>query len=147
MSVTSIVELNGQFPSQSWDCHTAHLTARWGRSGAVITVTGELDAANADELAEYVRRCAAHCEWLVLDFSELEFMGTAGFAALHRVNTQCEFHYVHWALVPGAATLRLLRVCDPDAALPSTESVGVALAKVALAKVQDFPHQSVPQPR
>src|SRR5574337_1537440 len=124
------IDSNGAFPSQHWDSHTARVVTHWGRSGLVITVTGEVDAANASDLADDVQRCAALCEWLVLDFSDLEFIGTAGLSMLHAINTRCADHDVHWALVPGAATARLLHICSPDAALPTTGSVDDALAQV-----------------
>lgn len=43
--------------AQSWQqSRTAQFTARWGPTGTLITVDGELDAANADQLAAYVNR-------------------------------------------------------------------------------------------
>ncbi|MEZ0362175.1 STAS domain-containing protein [Mycobacterium sp. pUA109] len=118
------------FPPQTWESHTAHSTARWGRSGAVISVGGELDAANAGQLADYVQRCADYCEWLVLDLHDLEFIGTAGFSTLQTINTRCTHGKIYWAMVPSSAVTRLLRICDPDSALPTTESVAAALATV-----------------
>lgn len=92
-------------------------------------VRGEVDAANADRLTDQVRRCAARGEWLVLDFSAVTFMGTAGFAALQKIQA-CAGNRVQWALVPGAAVSRLLRICDPESALPTTESITDALTRV-----------------
>ncbi|OOK67376.1 putative anti-sigma-factor antagonist [Mycobacterium kansasii] len=45
----------------------------------MITVEGELDAANADQLTGYVQQCVRSCRWLTLDLRHLEFIGTAGF--------------------------------------------------------------------
>lgn len=129
-------------PSEPWESHTARFCVHWGRSGAVVSVVGELDAANADDLANYVQRCAAYCEWLVLDLTELEFMGTAGFSVLHTINTRCAGTDVQWALVPGAATTRLLRICDPDTTLPTAKSGASALARVQDRRLL----QLVPQP-
>lgn len=123
-------ELDSAFPVQSWESETARFVARWGRSGGVISVHGELDAANADEFAEQLRRCAAGCEWLVVDLSDLQFIGTAGFSALQRINVGCAQTNVCWAMVPGVATQRLLRVCDPHATLPAAESISEALILV-----------------
>lgn len=45
--------------AQSWQqSRTAQFTARWGPTGTLITVDGELDAANADQLAAYVNRAS-----------------------------------------------------------------------------------------
>lgn len=117
------------FPAQSWESYTAQIEARWGRSGLVLTVRGEVDAANADHLADYVGRCAAHCEWLVLDVSGLDFMGSSGFNALRRIQTAVA-GALRWALVTGPAVSRLLRICDPDAALPVQRTMTEALGYV-----------------
>jgi anti-anti-sigma factor len=118
------------FPSQLWESGTARFAARWGRSGGVIAVHGEIDAANADRFADQLGRCATCCEWLVLDLTDLEFMGTAGFSALQAINARFAKTKVYWVLVPGAAVSRLLNVCDPDSALPMSESVATGLSTV-----------------
>jgi anti-anti-sigma factor len=88
----------------------------------VITALGELDASNAGQLADYVQRCATHAESLILDLSGLEFFGTAGFSALHTINVRCAGADLRWAVVPSRAVSRLLRICDPDNALPIAHS-------------------------
>jgi anti-anti-sigma factor len=113
------------------DCQTAHFATRWLKpSTAVITAHGELDAANAPEFVDYALRHATHTDRLVLDLSGVDFFGTAGFSALHSVNVRCAAELVHWALVPSSAVTRLLRICDPDSALPICSSVDVALSAV-----------------
>lgn len=114
------------FPSQPLENHTARFTADYSLSGAVITVEGELDAANAGELAEFVQRRAAHCKSVIVDLSGVEFFGTAGFSALHTVNVRCAGADVRWVVVPSPAVSRVLRICDPDNALPVAESVADA---------------------
>ncbi len=107
--------------AQSWQqSRTAQFTARWGPMGTVITADGELDAANADQLAAYVQRSVKRSRRVILDLRGLEFIGTAGFSALHRINVVCSGTQVHWAMVPSQAVSRLLRVCDPDGTLPTT---------------------------
>jgi anti-anti-sigma factor len=107
--------------TQSWQqCRTAQFSARWGPSGTAITVDGELDAANADQLAAYVQHSVSRFKRVILDLRGLEFIGTAGFSALHRINVVCSGAQVHWAMVPSPAVSRLLRLCDPDGTLPVT---------------------------
>lgn len=46
--------------AQSWQhCRTAQFSASWSKAGTVITVDGELDAANSDQLVVYVERNAS----------------------------------------------------------------------------------------
>lgn len=106
----------------------ASFTAQRGRSGTVLTVNGELDAANAGPFADYGRHCAADCDWLVVNLSGLTFIGVAGFSALRVINTRCTGTNVNWRLVPSLTVSRMLRVCDPDGALPLAGSVSLALA-------------------
>jgi anti-anti-sigma factor len=113
------------------DCHTAHFATRWLQpSMAVITAHGELDAANAQEFVDYALRHAPHMKCLVLDLSGIEFFGTAGFSALHTLNVRCAGENIEWAMAPSPAVTRLLRICDPDSALPLCASVDAALAAV-----------------
>jgi anti-anti-sigma factor len=113
------------------DCHTAHFATRRLQPGtAVVTAHGELDAANAQAFVDYALRHAAATDRLVLDLTGVEFFGTAGFSALHTVNVRCAAEKIEWALAPSAAVTRLLRICDPDSALPICDSVDAALAAV-----------------
>lgn len=131
-------------PSEPWENHTARFTAEWGRSFVVITAHGELDASNANQLADYVQGCAAHSKSIIVDLSGLEFFGTAGFSALHTINVRCAGADVRWAVVPSKAVSRLLRICDPDNALPLTETVPDGLDENGEPRRL---FQLVPQPR
>jgi anti-anti-sigma factor len=107
--------------TQSWQqSRTAQFSAYWGPSGTVITAHGELDAANADQLAAFVQRCVQRSRRTILDLRGLEFIGTAGFSALHRINVVCSRAQAYWAVAPSRAVSRLLRICDPDGTLPTT---------------------------
>src|SRR6201987_800083 len=107
--------------AQSWQLsRKAQFGARWSASGTVVTVHGELDAANADQLAAYVERSVNRSKRVILDLRGLEFIGTAGFSALHRINVVCSATQVSWALVASGAVSRLLRVCYPAGPRPGT---------------------------
>jgi anti-anti-sigma factor len=113
------------------DCHTAHFATRWLRpSMAVITAHGEIDAANAQQFVDYALRHSTRIDRLVLDLTGVEFFGTAGFSALHSVNVRCAGEKIEWALAPSSAVTRLLRICNPDSALPICASVDTALSAV-----------------
>jgi anti-anti-sigma factor len=129
--------LAGAIPSQSWDCHTARLANWLNSSVAVISVRGEIDALNAPKFAEYAQRHTGHNPWLILDLSGLDFFGTEGFSALHRVSVSCARAGMGWAMVPGAAVSRVLRICDPDTWLPVAGTVDAAMAIF-----QGKPHRS-----
>ena len=126
--------------------HMAHFATHWLQPNtAVVTAHGEIDAANALQLVEYALRHADRINRLVLDMSGVNFFGTSGFSALHTLNVRCAGEAINWATVPSPAVARLLRICDPDSALPIYGGVGTALA--AVQGVQPPLLQLVPEPR
>jgi len=116
--------------TQAWRNHTAKFTVHWGRAGAVVAAAGEIDAANAGPFADYARRCADCCEWLILDLSGLTFIGTVGFSALQSINARCATARIELRVISGLALTTLLRICDPESRLPLAGSLADALAEV-----------------
>jgi anti-anti-sigma factor len=111
--------------------NAAHFATRWlPPNTAVVTAHGEIDAANSQSLVDYALRHEARINHLVLDLSGVEFFGTSGFSALHTLNVRCAGESIAWAAVPSAAVTRLLRICDPDSALPFNDAVDAALSAV-----------------
>lgn len=112
-------------------CHTARFETRWPQPDtAIVSGLGELDAANGIDFVGYALRHSDRAHWLVVDLSGLTFFSTAGFSALHTLNVQCVSEDIRWALVPSRAVDRLLRICDPDHALPTCADVPTALTVV-----------------
>jgi len=110
---------------------TASFATRWPQPAvAVITAHGDLDASNAQQFVDYALRDAERTERLALDLSGVEFFGTAGFSALHTLNLRCAGAGVEWVLVPSRAVSRLMRICDPDSALPIAPTMSAALSQL-----------------
>src|ERR1700677_2738274 len=121
----------GSFLSQSWGSHTTRLAyGRLGSSVAVISAHGHIDASNADTLTEYTLGHLMRCRGLILDLGDLDFFGTEGFSALHRVSVCCADPGIGWAVVPSAAVSRVLRIGDPQGLLPAASTVEAAMATV-----------------
>lgn len=116
--------------AHAWQSHTANFTVHWGRTGAVMAANGEIDAANAGPFADYVKRCADCCDWLILDLSALAFIGTVGFSALQSINARCTKAQVQLMVIPGLALTTVLRICDPAARLPLIDTLEAALTAV-----------------
>ena len=111
--------------------HAARLDTRWMMASvAVVSAHGDIDGTNASTLTEYALANVARCRGLILDLSCVEFFGTEGFSALHRVSVCSARAGIGWALVRGPAVSRLLRICDPHGSLPAVETVGAALASL-----------------
>lgn len=97
----------------------------------LVAAFGGIDAANADDYAARIDAHLSGYRQLVLDLSRLEFFGTAGYSVLHRVHARCAHTGVDWVLVPGSEVTRLLRICDPDAILPTAPNIVSAVATLA----------------
>ena len=121
---------NGGFLSQPWVGHTARLASRRLKSSvAVISAHGDLDASNVSDVTEYTLGHVMGCRGLILDLRGLDFFGATGFSALHKVSAGCARAGIGWALVPGAAVSRVLRICDPQGTLPAASTLDAALAE------------------
>jgi len=128
----------GGFLSRPWEGHTARLASRRLRwSVAVISAHGDIDACNADTLTQYTVGHLLRCRGLILDLRDLDFFGTEGFSALHRVSVCCARAGRGWAAVSGEAVARVLRIGDPQGLLPAVSTVEAAMAIV----VQDQPYR------
>ena len=96
-------------------CHLSETTV-------LVTVRGEVDAANSRALARYAELQVAGWPRLVLDLSGIDFFGTAGFATLHHLNVICTQYGASWVIVVGPQLRRFLNICDPDNLLPLEDS-------------------------
>lgn len=108
----------------------AYCTKWLAPSTAVLSVFGEIDAANAREFANYVFLHISHVRELVLDLTGVEFFGTAAYSAVHTLRVRAAGEAIDWSLVPSPAVTRLLRICDPDSTFPIEESVATAILRL-----------------
>jgi anti-anti-sigma factor len=97
-------------------------------SCTVIAVRGEVDATNARNLSAFAADNLVGCCQLLVDLSGLDFFGTEGLSALHKINSACVQRGIPWLIVATTQVSRMLQICDPADALPK---VGSAAAGVA----------------
>ncbi len=93
-------------------------------STVVITVEGELDAANTTQFSEYVQLRLRNADKLVLDLSGVTFFAAEAFSAVHKVSVQAAGQNVQWNLLTSAPVDRMLQICDPDHALDDLRRAG-----------------------
>jgi hypothetical protein len=116
-------------PTRRRTPHLSGLTINWPTSSTVVVgAHGDIDATNADAMAEYALGHATNFRGLILDLSGVDFFGTEGFLAVHRVAVGCARAGTPWSFVPGAAVTRLMRIGDPQGLLPAAETLDTALA-------------------
>lgn len=92
----------------------------------VLRIRGEIDASNADLVAQAIRRFVRLRVPLVLDVSRVDYLGSAALRALLLVNDECELAGVHCRVVSGTALRRLTRLIT-GLGLPLVDSVAEAL--------------------
>jgi anti-anti-sigma factor len=91
----------------------------WETASSVrISATGDIDATNAAQFAEYVLQRSANCLQLVIDLRAIDFFGSAGLTALLTIGERCGRADVSWAVIPSRAVSRVLDICDPEQTLP-----------------------------
>lgn len=101
-----------------------------GSSTVLITVDGEIDAANALALSKFAESHLDSTARLIVDLRRLNFFGTQGFSMLHRINVMCSRHNVNWVIIVGPEVDRVLHICDPDGGLPVADTFDDAIAAV-----------------
>jgi len=127
VALTPAIQRADRCLSQPWESHTPV---------TVISAHGHIDASNADTLTEYTLGHLMRCRGLILDLRDLDFFGTEGFSALHRISVCCAEPGIGWAVVPSAAVSRVLRIGDPEGLLPAASTV-----EAAMAIIQGQPHR------
>lgn len=93
-------------------------------STVVVTVEGELDAANITEFTDYIQVRLRNADKLVLDLSGVTFFAAEAFSAVHKVSVQAAGQGARWNLLSSAAVDRMLEICDPDHALGRLRRAG-----------------------
>ena len=96
----------------------------------VIEVGGEIDAHNAQHVTDYLADFIYVVHPLILDLSDVDFLGTAGFSAILQFAEECRRAERPWTLVSSHAVKILLGV-EPNHRLPTAGSVDTALQRFA----------------
>lgn len=110
-----------------FDCGRARMRAKIDTGLTVISISGEIDASNADELSQRSRGLTSDRGALIADLADVDFIALDGLHALFALNAQCVRTGATWALITSHAVNRLLRVADHDKLLPAVGSATQAL--------------------
>jgi anti-anti-sigma factor len=113
-----------------FDCRRARMRAKTDTGLTVISISGEIDASNADALNRRASELASEGGALIVDLAEVDFIALDGLHALFALNMQCARTGTTWALIASQAVKLLLRVGDHDKLLPAVGSATEALLLV-----------------
>ena len=109
----------------------AQLRAHCRHLATVVTIRGEVDASNADQIGEHLRRFVLGESPVVLDMSEVRRFGAPGHSLLAMLDEQCRAAGLEWVLVAGAAVTDALGDDGAQARFPTADSVRQALHDLA----------------
>ncbi len=112
------------------DCGSALLTAQIYSWLTVVTISGEIDATNADVLTHHVVGLVPEDGAVIVDMADTDFMGVDGLRAVFAMNMECVRNDTRWAVIGSHAVHRLLRVGDRDGVIPAVRSATEALQRV-----------------
>src|SRR6478609_1079113 len=78
---------------------------------AVITVIGDVDAANTRRLLDYTLSKVLLCRRMILDLSHVGFFASDGYWMLKTLESRCAMADIEFNLIPGAHVGRVLQIC------------------------------------
>jgi anti-anti-sigma factor len=112
------------------DYQGARIAAYTDTGLTVITVSGEIDASNVEDLSRHARGLLPECGTLIIDLAAVDFIAVDGLRALFALNIECARTGTAWALIASHAVNRLLRVGDHDQVVSAVGSATEALLLV-----------------
>jgi anti-anti-sigma factor len=113
-----------------FDCRRARMRAKTDTGLTVISISGEIDASNADTLNRRASELVSEGGALIVDLAEVDFIALDGLHALFALNMQCARTSTTLALIASQAVNLLLRVGDHDKLIPAVGSATEALLLV-----------------
>lgn len=114
----------------TFDCGGAQVRAYSRHLATVVTVSGEIDVINVDQVKASVRRFVLETDRVVLDLSELHTFAPVGIGLLCMLDDEWRAAGVEWMLVASPAVIEALGA-EAGAMFPITRSVHEALHNAA----------------
>lgn len=113
-----------------FDYRRACLRAKTAAGLTLISISGDIDASNVEEVSRCASEVASDCDELIVDLVEVDFIALDGLHALFALNMHCALTGKTWALIAGRAVRHLLQLADRDGLLPVVGSATEALLLV-----------------
>lgn len=111
----------------SFDCRGAWVRSKTDTGLTVISISGEIDASNADDVSRHASALGSGCGALIIDLADVDFIALHGLRALFALRMQCARTNTTFVLIASHAVNRLLRWGDRDKLLPVVGSATEAL--------------------
>lgn len=112
----------------AFDCGGAQIRAHRHHLATVVTIHGDIHAANVDGTSEHIRRFTLVGNPVVLDLSDVSHFAAPVISLLHTFDGECGAAGVEWTLVASPAISELL---GDEVTFSITRSVREALGNLA----------------
>jgi anti-anti-sigma factor len=127
IAIENEAAMTATITTSAFDCGRAQIRPHCRHLATVVTIDGDIDAANVDRVIECARRFVLMKEPLVFDMSNVNSFAAEGASFFRIIAEDCRAAGVEWMLVPSPAVADLLRDVDYDAMFPVARSVHEAL--------------------
>ncbi|EUA14221.1 STAS domain protein [Mycobacterium kansasii 732] len=131
MTIADVTDPTGRRGNWTYDCAGAQIRAHCRHLATVLTIRGDIDAVNIDEVNRYLRRFILEDHPVVLDLSGVSYFSAASISLLQTLDENCHAAGVQWSLVASPAVRQLLGDDRDNAPFPLTGSVHEALRDLA----------------
>jgi anti-anti-sigma factor len=116
-----------RYGNPAFDCGGVRVRACCRQLATVVTVSGDIDAANIDQVHEYVKRYILAEKPFVIDLSNVTSFAPQCVSLLFDVDEDCFRTGVEWAVVASQPVLQALRSTGPESDFPTVGSVPEAM--------------------
>ena len=124
------------YGNPAFECGGAQIRACSRQLATVVTVTGDLNESNLDQVSQYTKRFVLREKPVVLDLSEVRSATPHIVSLLCDVDDACSAAGVDWSLIPSQSVGRAVRIFDDRVELPTVASVADALNHFADAMLE-----------
>ncbi|KZS57084.1 STAS domain-containing protein [Mycobacterium ostraviense] len=131
MTIADVADPTGRQGNWLYDCAGAQIRAHCRHLATVLTIRGDIDAVNVDDVGTYLRRFILGDHPVVVDLSGVSYFSAAGISLLQMLDENCHAAGVQWSLVASPAVRQLVGDDRDDAPFPLTGSVHEALRDLA----------------
>jgi len=119
-----------------FECNGAQVRVCSRQLATVVTVTGDLDDANLEQVSKYAKRFVLREKPVVLDLSGVNSATPHIVSLLCDVDDACVAAGVEWSLIASQPVTRAVRTFDDRVVLPTVASVADALNQFADAMME-----------
>ncbi len=115
------------YGNPAFDCNGAQIRACSRQLATVVTVTGDLNDTNLDQVTQHAKRFVLREKPVVLDLSAVSSATPHIVSLLCVLDDACSAAGVEWSLIASQPVSRAVRTFDDRVELPTVPSVADAL--------------------